>query len=252
MLTIDGEVVGINTAIATTSGGYMGIGFAIPSNMAKSIINQLIETGTIARGFLGVLYQPVTHELAVSFGLEKTEGALITELLPDSPAEQAGLQQGDIILKFNDHKVKHVGALVSGISMLKPGTTVELQIFRDGKHMTIPVVVGDRPTPGAQEEEMEFELGFNIDNLTDEIKSKFGYKGEEGVIVVKVDRNSTAATKGIRPGTLIVSVNRKPVNSINEFYRAVNALSKAKAKRALFLTKNGNTLRFITLPLNPE
>jgi serine protease Do len=249
LLDLDGKVIGINTAIATRSGGYMGIGFAIPSNMAMHIVKQLINTGTVTRGFLGILPQPVNRELAQSFGLGKTEGVLIAEVIPDSPAEQAGLKQGDIIIKYNGEVVKHMGALISDIALIDPGTKISLTIFRDGKEIQVPVVIGKRPDTDEQQEQIEKSLGIEIEDLSEEIRAQLGYEKEQGVVVTKVDGRSAAASIGIRPGTLILSINRAEINSVTDFYEA---LKESKASRVLLLVKYGQNTRFVTLPLQEK
>ena len=144
LLNVDGKAVGINTAIFSQSGGYMGIGFAIPVNMAKSILNQLKETGKVTRGYLGIIMHPekISSDLAEAFGLKSTNGVLITEVVPDSPAEKAGLERRDVIIKMNDQNVEDWQSFRNAIAMLKPGTRIDLTVVRDGKQKKATVEIG--------------------------------------------------------------------------------------------------------------
>ena len=249
LLNLDKKVIGINTAIATTSGGYMGIGFAIPSNMVKNITDQIIETGSITRGFLGIFLQPVSNDLAKSFNLDKVEGALIVQVLKDTPAEKAGLKQGDIVLKYNDIPVKNVGNLINGISMISPGTEVVLTIFRNNKTIKVPLKVGSRPSDESKKEHFEDALGFEIIELNDEMRQQFGYTEDKGIVISDIDPSSPAAALGIQPGTLILSINQEPISSVEEFYQVIDKVTKAKNKRILLLIKFKQAIRFITLPV---
>lgn len=252
LLNLDKKVIGINSAIATTSGGYMGIGFAIPSNMAKHITEQIISTGNVTHGFLGIVPQPVTKDLAKSFDLEKPEGTLIAEVLEGHAAEKAGLKAGDIILKYNDTHVKNLNNLINGIAMMKPGTEITLTIFRDGETIEVPVTVGSRPDDHAQREHVEDQLGFEVDDLNEELRHQFGYEDEKGVIVTDVTLGSPATAIGLRPGTLILSINRQNVNSANEFYAALKEANTSKSGRILLLTKYDKVMRFVTLPIKKK
>ena len=245
LLNLDNQVVGVNTAIATHSGGYMGIGFAIPSNMTKHIVNQLIDTGSVVHGFLGIVPQPVNRELAISFGLDKTEGVLIAEVVPDSPASKSGLEQGDIIIKYNGELIKHMGAFVSDIALMYPGTKISLIVFRNEEEKKISVTIGKRPETEKNQELIEKNLGIEVENLTEELRQQLGYNNEEGIVVTKINARSNAASVGIRPGTLILSINRKKISSVNEFY---TALKEVENSRILLLVKYGQSTRFVTLP----
>jgi len=253
LLNLDGEVVGINTAIVSRSGGNMGIGFAIPINMARGIYEQLIEGGTVERGFLGVVIQDLTGELAGSFGLdEHTRGVLIPEVLEDSAAEKAGLRRNDIIVELNGQPVEKADVLRNAIAMEKPGTRVELVVLRDGKRKTFTVELGQRPGRKAAGAEGEFmdSLGFNVQDLTDELADRFGYGDLTGVIVSSVEMGSPADRAGLSAGTLIMEVNRKPVSDAGQFYEQLG--QAAETGSVLLLVRDGNYTRFVVLAVPRE
>src|SRR3990172_2080613 len=146
LLNLNSEVIGINTAIVSKSGGYMGIGFAIPSNMAKNVMNQIIEKGSVTRGFLGVSLQPVDKDIAAGFNLDKAEGVLISEVIKDSPPEKGGIKQGDIIVEYDGHPVKNPGNLIKAVSFMEPDSTIVLKINRKGKLLTLKIKLGKSST----------------------------------------------------------------------------------------------------------
>jgi serine protease Do len=201
LINLDGKAIGINTAIFSQSGGYMGIGFAIPINMARSIQEQLIKTGKVIRGFLGIYIQNMTPDLAESFGLNKSEGVVVTEVSKDLPADKAGLKQGDIILEMDGKKMKTDAMLRNDVAMLSPGTKVKLLIYRDGKQQEKTVTISGRP--GSAEEKVEptqqpkEQLGLQVQNLTKELAEQFGYSLGEGVFVSQVTPGSEADSEGI-------------------------------------------------------
>ena len=248
LLNLDGEVIGINTAIVSRSGGYMGIGFAIPSNMVKNIMNQLIDKGSVTRGFLGVSLQPVDKDLADAFGLDKPEGALISEVVKDSPADKAGLKQGDIILECNGNPIKSLGGFRNEVSLTPPGTMIKLKINRSGKIMTISIKTGTFSDAMATSSGVVQKLGIEIEALTDDLRNQLGYsKTEEGIVITKVKPGSIAATAGLRPGFLILAVNHKKIASVNEFNEA---MSNEPSNRVLLLVKQGSVTRFYSIKLS--
>lgn len=244
LLDLKGEVIGVNTAIVSRSGGYMGIGFAIPSNMAKHIMAQIIDKGIVTRGFLGVSLQPVDKDIADAFNLPKPEGALISEVVKDSPADKAGLKQGDIILEYNKTTVKSLQSFRNEISLMNPGTQLNLKVNRKGQILSIPVTLGtasDSPLSGSVIQ----KLGMEIDNLTPELAKQLGYtQKEEGVVITKIKPGSIAAIAGLRPGFLIQAVNHKKVTNVTEFNEA---LSSQENKRILLLVRQGNVTRFYSI-----
>ncbi len=247
LVNLDGEVVGINTAIFSRSGGYMGVGFAIPTNLAKAIANQLIEHGEVTRGYLGIVIQQLTSDLAESFGIDASQGVLVSQVSKHSPAEEAGLRQGDIIERFQGEPVKEVGKFRNRVALTAPGSTVELTILRDGKHKTLKVLVGklSKDKLIAETSQHAEDIGLTVQTLTPQLAEQFGATASEGVVVTEVRPSSIAAMAGIKPGTIILQVNRKEVRSASEFQRAVKESSGDK--RVLLLVREGDTQRFVAL-----
>jgi serine protease Do len=248
LLNLKGEVVGINTAIVSRSGGYMGIGFAIPSIMAKNIMAQIIDKGSVTRGFLGVTLQPVDKDIADAFNLPKPEGALISEVIKDSPADQAGLKQGDIILEYNKIPIKSLQSFRNEISLMNPGTTIDLKINRKGQIMSISVVLGTASDNIALGGNLIQKLGMEIDSLTPDLAKQLGLtQREEGVVITKIKPGSPAATAGLRPGFLIQAVNHKKVTNVSEFNEA---LGQPENKRILLLVRQNNMTRFYSIKVD--
>ncbi len=250
LINIRGEAVGINTAIFTRSGGYMGIGFAIPINMVKTIERQLIEKGEVTRGYLGVMIQNLTPDLKESFGIKENEGVLISDVIEGSPAEKAGLKRGDIVIQFNGKKVKEVSEFRNMVALTPPGTKAKIVVKRDGKRLEFRVVLGNlrkATLAAASKSEILKKLGFSVQNLTRELAQQFGYTKKKGVLVDKVIPGSPAYQAGLEPGMLILEVNRVPVRNTKEFFKALNR--SRKSGKALFLLYDGEYTRYVILSL---
>ena len=262
LIDLNTRVVGINTAIVSESGGYMGIGFAIPINMARTVAEQLRQTGKVLRGYLGLYGQNVTPEIAQSLELKEPRGVIIAQMKKSSPAAEAGLQPGDLILQMNGQPLETYEAFRNAIAALKPGSTVQLQIWRNGKITERTVTLGERPaepgrdrqpqqTPEPQTpQETKQTLGLEVQNLTRSLAQRFGYQPGEGVIVTSVTPEGRADTAGIRPGDLIVSVNQQPVPSIDQFAGAIRAARKGG--RALLLVKRGQMSQFVVIRFDQQ
>ena len=231
LLNLDGKVVGINTAIVGASGN-IGIGFAIPSNMAKGVYEQLVESGTVVRGILGVIIKEMDGELAKSLGLdEETKGVAITKVTEDSAAEKAGMKRYDVVVEFEGEKVEKANEFRNRIAMQKPGTRVKLVVMRDGKPKTLFVKLGEKASSkraGLESSERMEQLGFAVENLSDELAKRFGYEGLSGVLVTRVEPGSQAARRGITARTLILEVNRRPVANTKEFDKAIKQSRKER------------------------
>jgi len=229
LINLDGQVIGINTAIVSESGGYMGIGFAIPINMARSIQEQLRKSGKVSRGYMGLLAQDVDADMAEALGLKEATGVVVSMVEKGTPAEQAGVKVQDVILAINGKKIKSYDAFRNEVALLAPGSRARLDISRDGKPLEVTVKLGERPAAKVQKEqpaaEPEQVLGLEVEELTRELAERFHYKVGEGVIVSAVTPGSPAAEKGIRPGDLIASVNRQEVASVVDFTAAVKQSS---------------------------
>jgi serine protease Do len=248
LFNVQGEVIGINTAIVA---GGQGIGFAIPINMAKQIIPQLRDEGHVTRGWLGVTVQALNEELAVSFGLANTHGALINEIVKGSPAEEAGLQRGDIILTYDGQQVDELNDLPRLVAATPVNKTVKVTIFRDGKERTIKVTIG-KLDEGEQPVEVGDKghggvLGITAANLTPELMERFSLAGDQGILITKIDPEGPAAEANLRVGDLIVEANGKDVNSVKAFEKVVDQMSAGKVLRLLVQRKT--TLLYTTVTL---
>jgi serine protease Do len=250
LINLDGKVVGINTAIVGP-GGNIGIGFAIPINMAKNIADQLMAGKGIERGFLGVLPQDLDPNLAEAFGLKDAKGVLIPEVTEGSAADKAGLKHNDVILELNGEPVESADVFRNKIAMFKPGTEVKLTIWRDGKRKTVTVTLAKRPpleelagTTKAVE-----ALGFSVSDLTDDLASRYGYKGQSGVIVGSVEQGSQADRVGIAEGSLIKEVNRVQVHNTKEFNEEIE---KAREKGVVLLLVKRERYTFYALLTVPK
>lgn len=248
LLNLDGEVVGINTAIFSRSGGYMGIGFAIPVNLAKNIADQLIDSGEVTRGYLGIVIQNMTPELAESFDIEEKKGILVAQVSEDSPAEKAGLKVGDLIVRYQGEKVTEVADFRNRVALTPPGSRANLTVMRDGKRKVINVKIGnleDGQVVASSSTETADELGFTVQTLTPDLARRFNAKPGRGVVVTEVQPNSIAGMSGLRPGTVILQVNQIDVNSTADFQRAVD---KSRGdKRVLLLVSDGAMSRYVVL-----
>ncbi|HDH53672.1 MAG TPA: PDZ domain-containing protein, partial [Nitrospirae bacterium] len=256
LVNIKGELIGINTAIFSRTGGYQGIGFAVPSNMAGSVMNQLITEGKVTRGWLGVTIQNLTPELAGEFGLNKSTGALVTDIFQGSPAEKAGLKRGDVIVELNVKKIKNVETLRNIVARSKIGNKVKLKILRDGKtsflHATITEFPRDivRALPGESEENLSAEenalAGFSVMNLTRNIAKQLGLsRNEKGIVIVKVDPYSAAGDAGLKKGDVIQEINKKKIKNLSDFNKILPGLRDGDTV-LLFVNRNGNKF-YITL-----
>jgi serine protease Do len=237
LVNIQGDVVGINTAIASRSGGYQGIGFAIPSNSAKIIMEDLLKDGKVRRGLLGVNIQDLNDSLAKSFGREDSQGALVSQVVEGSPAEAAGVKAGDIILKFNGEPVKGAAHLKNMVGREKPGASSKLTIFRNNKPMDVTVKIAER-TPkavasakGATESQTSNELGVELEKVPPAVAEKMGLKDGEGVRIKDVNASGVGSRMDLRPGDVILEIDGKAVSEIADFNSAVENAKKNKVIR---------------------
>ena len=249
LVNLDGQAIGINSAIFSSSGGSVGIGFAIPINMARNIKDQLVRNGKVTRGQLGVRIGELTKDLADYFGAKTSKGVLVSDVLKGSPAEKAGLESGDIILKIDGRDVESIGQLRNTIAMVAPGTKVDLLIYHNGKEKTVTVSVTELSDTIVQAgvSELPLKLGLTVENLTGDSRRYYGLQPDEGVLVTNVDSDSRAFEAGIRPGTIIISVNQKKVGSTKEYGEALQA--SVETKKVLLLVKEQRYTRFVVLPL---
>lgn len=248
LVNLDGEVVGINTAILSRSGGYMGVGFAIPVDLAISIADQLMDSGEVTRGYLGIVIQDLTPDLARSFDLDQNQGILVAQVTEDSPAAEAGLKQGDVIIAYKGKPVTKVGDFRNQVSLTLPGSSEELSIIRDGERRNISVSIGtldkDKVVAESSTQSAD-ELGLTVQTLTPQLAEQFNAKAGEGVVVTQVRPNSIAGSAGIKAGSIIVQVNRVPMASAEDFKREVKKSSDSK--RLLLLIRKNNMQQFVAL-----
>ncbi len=243
LVNTDGEVIGINTAIIANA---QGLGFAIPINLAKWVMDQILEHGRVIRGWLGVIIQNITPGIAEAVGVK--EGVIIAQVVPGSPADKAGLKVGDIIVEYNGEKLKDARDLQFKVMKTKPGTKVELKVIRKGKEKVVSVIIGELPESGATEGKFTPEnLGLIIRELSPDERRYYGVS--HGVIVEEVLPNSVADYAGLRPGDIILEVQYKPVKSVREFYRIIEESKKEGRNRVLLLVRRGKFNTFISLPL---
>jgi serine protease Do len=248
LFNMEGEVVGINTAIIA---GGQGIGFAIPVNMAKQIIPQLRDDGHVTRGWLGVTVQALSKELAESFGLENTHGALVSEVIKESPAAEAGLQRGDIILTFDGQMIKELNDLPQLVAATAVDKTVKVEILRDDKKREVKVKIGKLEEGekkfAAESKEDAGVLGLAVADVTPELAARYSLEGEEGILVTKIDPEGPSAQANLRVGDLIIEADGKEIGSVKVFKEVVGRLPAGKVLRLLVQRKG--TLLYTTVKL---
>lgn len=230
LINLDGELVGINSAIISQSGGFQGIGFAIPVNMARNVMESLLKFGKVIRGWLGVSIQNIDENMAKALKLDGTKGTIVSGVADDSPAAKAGLQPGDAIIELNGSKVKNASQLSNDIAGLGPNSKVTLGVVRDGKKIEIKVVLAEFPSEVAAIPDapaVNKQLGFSVSQVTQELAKKYALSPKIfGVVVTAIDKNSPAFGAGLREGDVIQSINRKKVGSINDFNTVLQGVKK--------------------------
>ena len=233
LLNIDGKAIGLNTAIFSQSGGYMGIGFAIPINMARNIKDQLVKFGKVSRGYIGITMDrnPITQELAKLFGLKKNKGVIVTEVLEGSPAEKGGVKKDDVVIRLNGKEVEDFSSFRNSIALLAPGTKIKITTWRDGKEYDLLIEVGlrdDEALSGIITSKTAREFGLQVKDIDADSAKKYGIEVGDGVFVSEVVKGSSAERKGVRVDLLILSVNRRYVSSVAEFNKEFEKLGEDK------------------------
>jgi len=254
LVNTNGELIGINSQILSPSGGNIGIGFAIPSNMAKAVMDQLMKTGKVRRGMLGVTIQSVDADLAASMSLPSARGAIVTSVSARGPAEKAGIKRGDVITAVNDHPVNDPNSLRNTVASMAPGSTATVTLLRNGRDQNVSVALGELPdSPRDESEETSSndgptgntKYGLSLQVFTSNLAERYGLDAQDqGLLVARVDPNGSAANAGIRQGDLIQEVNRRPVRNVPDFTAAVQ---QSGARPALMLIKRRNAVTFLTL-----
>jgi serine protease Do len=240
---LEGEVIGVNTAIFSPSGGSVGIGFAIPASITQDVIASLKDSGQVTRGWLGVQIQPVTDEIAEGLGLKEAKGAVVSDVTEDSPALAAGFMAGDAILKADGAEISDARALSRKVAGLAPGKSVDVEIIRDGKPMTLSVKVGAMPTDARMAGKSPAEKPANLGSLG----LTLGPADDgEGVKIMEVKPGSVAEQRGLKVGDVILEVAGAEVNDASD---VKDALKEAGKSRVLMLVRSGENQRFLALPL---
>jgi serine protease Do len=247
LVNLKGEVIGINTAIISSG---QGIGFAVPSNIAKSVIPQIRKTGKVVRGWVGVSIQSVTPEIAQAFGLKEARGALVGEVVAGGPADKAGIKRGDIIKSFDGKEIKKVSDLPFLVAETPVGKTVEVKAIRNGKEMTFTVKIEEMEegkaapaAPAASE-----DLGLTVENITPQLMRELRIRDRTGVVVVNVESGSPVDDAGMQPGDVIKEVNRVPVSNLKEYGSALARTGKGRP--VLFLIKRGGQTFFVSISVS--
>ena len=244
LFNMAGEVVGINTAIFSQSGGNIGIGFAIPANLVKNLVPELETKGSVTRGWLGVSVQPVTPELARSFGLDKERGALVGDVAAQGPAEKAGIKRGDVIVSYDGKKVDESAALPALVASTPVGKTVPVEVLRDGKMKTINVAIAklSDPTVALDTKQEKSQWGLAMQDIRPEDRRQMNLTGNEGVLVTAVMPASPAANAGVQPGDVILQVNQAPVSSVQGVKDEVAKVKGDKPLLLLVRRADGSTM----------
>ncbi len=259
LFNMDGDVIGINTAIFSQSGGSIGIGFAVPAQLAKRTVDQLVKYGKTRRGWLGVVIQNVTEDLADSLGLENTDGVLIAGVPEDGPAFKAGIKAGDVVLKFGGKTVAETRELSRIVAESEVGAKVDVELWRNGKKLTKQVKLGElekaedrlNGSSDVSENETSEVLGMELATINDDVRQSLKLSEEaEGVVVVDVDPDSEAAEKEIRPGDIILEVQLKPVKTVGEVKKTLEEILETDRKSVLMLVRRGPNSRFVALQVD--
>jgi serine protease Do len=252
LLNMKGELIGINTAIAT--GGYeksnRGVGFAIPSNMSKRIMSDLIDRGYVTRSWLGVYIQPLDADAAKALDMESRDGALVTQVVPDSPAAVGGVQEGDVIIRFDNNNISDPSKLRNIVSLMAPGSKSDVIVVREGSNKVLKVVLEelkDSKQVAVKTSSQTLILGLELKEINNSLKEKYGIKDSDGrIVIVSVDPESEAAEKGLVEGDVIKRVGTQKVSSMKEFNKKEKA-SRSRGSLLLLVKKKDDSSRFITL-----
>ncbi|MFT3732086.1 MAG: Do family serine endopeptidase [Hyphomicrobium sp.] len=265
LFNMNGDVIGVNTAIISPTGGSIGIGFAVPSDTVSNVIDQLKQYGEVRRGWLGVKIQSITGDIAETLGLQENEGALVAAVTPDGPASKSGLQPGDVILKFDGKEVSSMRGLPKIVAQAPIGKAVNVELLRKGKEQTMQVTVGrlqdddDNASDLKNDDDSEDEdpkgsdiIGLSLSPLTDALRKKYGFDDSvKGVVVESVDPQSPAAGKGLKPGDVIVEAAQDAVSDPDDVAKSIEKVKKAGRKAVLLRVEDAKgDLRFVAVPVS--
>jgi serine protease Do len=256
---IEGKVIGINAAITNPTGQSfnIGIGFAIPINLAKSVVPRLMAGKEVSRGYLGIAPSNITKDLKDALDLPTTEGVLVQQVQPNTPAAKAGMKTGDVIVTLNGKKVTDADQFRLQVAEIEPGKTIDLSVLRSGKKMELKVKLGERSKllaatpqekPQKQQQEEKDWLGIQVETATEDLASQFGVAYTKGVIVTGVDQGSIADDSGIQPGDIISEIDRKSVQTKEDYTRIIRGLKDRKKVIAFLIIRNGNSMYLVVKP----
>ncbi|MEO0126671.1 MAG: DegQ family serine endoprotease [candidate division WOR-3 bacterium] len=247
LLNLKGEVIGINTAITSTSGGNIGIGFAIPINLAKNIIEELKTKGKVTRGYLGVYLEELTEDMKNALDLKSLDGVLVNEVIANSPADNAGIKEGDVIIEYDGQKVTDVQSFRIMVASTTPGKSVKLRLIRNGKEMEIKVKIGEmkEEVVAKSGEEHETKLGLQVVDIDSPDAKMYNISAKKGVVVTSVESNSPAGDAGIQVGDVILGIGNKDIKNIADFKNAVQNLRKGKP--VIFQVQRGERKRYVAV-----
>lgn len=251
LLNLKGEVIGINTAITSTSGGNIGIGFAIPINLAKNIIDELKMKGKVTRGYLGVYLEDLTEDMRKALNLSSLEGVLVNEVIPNSPAEESGIKEGDVIIEYDGKKVTDVQSFRLMVASTTPGKRVVLKLARNGKEMELKVKIGEmneEAVRSAPSEKKETELGLRVVGIDSPEAKVYNVTAKKGVVVVSVEPDSPAGDAGLQPGDVIIGIGNKDVKNIKDISDFRNAISELKkGEPVIFQIQRGERKKYVAV-----
>ena len=254
LVSLRGEIIGVNSAIFTRSGGYQGIGFAVPINMARKIMRDLIDKGTVSRGWLGVGIQNVSHDLAKAFQLDNTKGSLITGVMPDTPAKKAGMRKGDVVIRINEKSIRDSNHLRNEIANAGAFADIEIELIRDGKSVIIQLKLDERPrklgqikvapqpVPTIEQVEM---LGMIVEELTEKTAKQLGIETGSGIVIVEVKPGSPAEKTGLLPGMIVQEVERHAIANLSIFKELVSEMDPEKGILLLITSAKGSRYIFL-------
>jgi serine protease Do len=248
LVNIRGEVIGINTAITSPSGGNVGIGFAIPSSLAKSVIEELKTEGKVTRGYLGVYLQEITEDLKEAMGLRSLDGVLISEVVANTPASRAGIKAGDAIIEFDGSEIKDMASFRILVASTKIGKTVKIKVFRDGREKELKVTIGEMPeTASAAQDlpEQEYELGLRVLSVDDPRAQRFEPIATRGVIIVDIKSNTPAEKAGFAVGDIIMGIGSKDVSNIEDYRNVITDLKPGRP--VIFHVQRGERKLYIAV-----
>jgi serine protease Do len=254
LFNLNGQVVGINSQIFSNTGGFMGVSFAIPIDIAMNAVDQIKTTGRVSRGMIGVQIQNVDRENAKALGLPRIGGALVNKVTPGSSADKAGVQVGDVILSFAGRDIATSADLPPLVGSTKPGSKADLVLYRDGKNMTVPLTVGELPAEKAVQASLGNNeaqspanaLGLAVDDITADQRKQLGLDGDDGVVVTKVT-GAAAKRAALAPGDVILMVGRKPIKSVADFNTAVKGAKPGDS--VMLLVRREDATSFIAVPI---